>query len=392
MASRCNILNLPVEVLNLVYKSIPNMRDKLNLAKAHDFLGKVFAIHAGDAFKSIEIEERPIKDWSDILLLCGSSVTRILTRAVNTTVIVVKLASMYCPKLEEFFIPVRSNFWNHIKPLLLSLENVSWIGLMNKYEKANVVDTLLQMPKLKSLQLIGFNREDWQRVGELVNLTSLTIMNKKEEPIDIFKVCSPMKNMDSMELQFASIRMPKDYGGEQLWPKIELLSISYGVFHTSLPYLPTLKYLTLDSIDPYINLTDVFGQSVFNYGNTLESLRFCPGIPRLINADDLSIIMKLKALKRLGCQVGSDYVMDYITFLKNLDHVTLDNSYITNRGVMMLVYRCKKLRHLSLFGCPMVNSDFVIEAFLYLKTLRPKLDNPVEFRVSPWFGYVDKVI
>ncbi|KAH8315723.1 hypothetical protein KR059_012653 [Drosophila kikkawai] len=389
MSSHISIINLPEEVLNLVYKYIPEMKDKLNLAKSHCVLGKAFALHVGGTFKEIEIAERPIGEWSVILALCGSSVTRIMTTAVNTTVTVVKLASKHCPNLEEFFFPVRSRSWNQIKSLLLNLRNLTWIGLMNNFEKANVIDTLLKMPKLKNLHLVGFNRQDWESVGKLVNLTELTIMNKKEESADIFKVCSPLKNIDSLEFKSAFIRVPKNHG--ELWPKIDLLRFNYGIFNTPLPYLPSLKYLTIDSISPHMNLTDVFGQSVYDYGKTLESLRFCTQIPRMIDTDDLGVIMKLKALKRLDCQVGGDDFVHYLSQLENLEKVILQNSRLTNRGAMMMIYRCKKLRDLDLFECPWINRYLVMEAFLALCTLRPPSETPFVLRVSPFFGPVDTV-
>nr|XP_041631303.1 uncharacterized protein LOC108080631 isoform X2 [Drosophila kikkawai] len=365
MSSHISIINLPEEVLNLVYKYIPEMKDKLNLAKSHCVLGKAFALHVGGIFKEIEIAERPLGEWSDILALCGSSVTRIMTTAVNTTVTVVNLASKHCPNLEEFFFPVRSSSWNQIKSLLLTLRNLTWIGLMNNFEKANVVDTLLKMPKLKNLQLVGFNRQDWESVGKLVNLTELTIMNKKEESADIFKVCSPLKNIDSLEFKSAFIRVPKNHG--ELWPKIDMLRFNYGIFKTPLRYLPSLKYLTIDSIAPRMNLTHVFGKSASNYGKTLESLRFCTEIRRIIDTDDLGVIMKLKALKKLDCQ----------------------NSGLSNRGAMTLISRCKKLRDLDLFGCPRIYSDLVMEAVLALSTLRPPSEKPFILRVSRSFGPVD---
>ncbi|XP_020801868.1 uncharacterized protein LOC110178923 [Drosophila serrata] len=367
MSSR-NILNLPLEVLNLVYKSIPDMRDKLNLAMANDYLGKAFAFHAGDIFKKIEIKDRPITDWSDILFLCGSSVTTILTNEKDNSLTVIELASKYCPNLKEFHFPVRRNSWNQIKPLLLALKNLSWIGIMKDYYgEAYVVDTLLKMPKLKCLKLSGFIDKDLQGFGKLVNLTQLTIINSELYTLfDTFTIFSPMKSINKLELTFAVFKMPKNYAGEQLWPKIESLRIYNGKFYTPLPYLPTLKYLTIEGTSS-VDLTEVFGQSVDNYGKTLESLRFYPvnlmiNRPRYINVDELGIIMELKALKVLQCRVRSDGFIHYISLLENLEQLNLQQSGITNSGVMMVIYRCKKLRHLYIFGCRMVKKDIFLEA------------------------------
>jgi len=160
MAAACNILNLPVEVLALIFKDLFNIKDKLNLAEAHPVLGKAFAFQAGNTYKKIDFEQRPAIEWSKILSFCGSSVSRISSTTVGQTVVVTKLASMFCPNLEEFFIPVRSHFWNHISPLLSTLQNLKWVGFSNNFDRVNVVDTMLKLPKLNNLQLVKFNRQD----------------------------------------------------------------------------------------------------------------------------------------------------------------------------------------------------------------------------------------
>ncbi|KAH8296045.1 hypothetical protein KR054_001022 [Drosophila jambulina] len=395
MSTRCYIIDLPVEILALVYKSIPDMRDKLNLAKAHCVLGEAFASYAGNTFKEIEIKERPIFDWLDILSLCGVSVSGITLEDSKAAVPVVKLASMYCPNLEKLFIPVRTTFWDRIKPLILTLENLSSISLMN-YDclscdtKFNVVDTLLRMPKLTNLQLCCFNFQDWQRVGELVNLTELTIKNIRNEPIDMFKVCSPLKGLKNLVLGPAFFRMPKDHVDKQLWPKIKLLQVHNGTFDMSLPYLATLKELNIDELNPSQSLADVLGQSADNYGKSLESLSFFP----TMSTDDLKIIMKLKALKRLEFSPsGDDWIgMDYISQLENLEELILRDSPLTNRGVMMVINKCKQLRLLDLHGCHgMIDIDIIEEAVAALHNFHISSDKPLVLVVGTSFGKVDKV-
>ncbi|KAH8296257.1 hypothetical protein KR054_003728 [Drosophila jambulina] len=391
MSSHCSILNLPIEILDFVYKFIPDMKEKLNLARVHWVLGRAFALHVGDTFKEIQILEPQVNDWSDILALCGSSVTTIKTEDSKAAMTAVKLASMHCPNLEKLVFPVSSNSWNQIKSLLLTLENLSSIVVMDNFEKLNVVDTLLQLPKLTTVEFVRIGREIWKRVGELVNLTKLTIRNKEEELIDVFKDCSALKNLNSLELKYACIRMPEDHGDEQLMPKIEFLKIFCGTFYTALPYMPTLKDLQIENIDLRMKLTDIFGQSAVNYGKTLESLRYCPKGFRYCDVVDLRIIMKLQALKRLECTVVDDDCMNYISQLENLELLILPGSLLTNRGAMMVINRCKHLRLLGLNGCERINSYMVEEAVAALQHRRLRSDNPLVLHVSVSFGKVDNV-
>ncbi|KAH8338730.1 hypothetical protein KR059_004253 [Drosophila kikkawai] len=390
MSSHCDIINLPIEILDLVYKYISVMRDKLNLAKSHCVLGKAFAFHTGNIFKEIKIEDRPTEDWSDILSLCGSSVTSInalnIYIDVRYTVSAAKLASKHCPNLEKFSFSVCSSSWNQIKSLLLTLQNLSDIEIWNYgSENDSVFDTLLLMPKLKHLKLSD-NYLDLERFGELSNLTKLAIVNFME-PIEFIRVIRSLKNIDSLEIENADVCMPKDFGDEQLLPKIELLKLNDATFHTPLPYLQSLKHLTVSYGFKTGKISDVFGESVFSYGKTLESL----DISKIIKKDTIGVIMKLKALKKLDFRVGYEDCLYDLRQLENLEVLNLHDSKITNRGVIIVINVCKKLRHLNIRECEGVNSDMVEEAVAALQNSPPRSDKPFLLRVSPNFGHVDKV-
>ncbi|KAH8240141.1 hypothetical protein KR032_011640 [Drosophila birchii] len=356
MSSLGYILNLPMEVLDLVYKYIPDMKDKINLGKAHCVLGKAFVFHVRDIFKNICPSAQSISDWTYILRMCGSSVTGIRSCEDDNGMNVLKLATMYCP----------------------NLENISLIDIRNtRCEKPNVIDRLLQVPKLKILQLLTRNPTNWVRLGELVNLTKLDIHTfNEEEPVDIFKVCSPLKNIDTLELTTAFFRMPEDHADKELWPKIESLTVRIGFFPSPLPYLPTLKRLRIFNADRSTTLRSVFGQSIFDYGKTLEWLSFCQLFDYDFHADDLEIITKLKALKKFDCQVNGLVDLHYLCQLKNLEELNIQNSDITTRGAILLMNGCKKLHHLDLFGNP-VDGDIIKKAVAAVNSLRSSSEKPL---------------
>ncbi|KAI8041848.1 hypothetical protein M5D96_006117, partial [Drosophila gunungcola] len=99
--------------------------DKLNVAQAHPMLGKAFVLEAGDTYKEIQFEERPIPEWSAILALCGSSVYRISCQAANKCVVVAILASKFCPNVEEFFFPL-----NQLEELILQNSYITNSGII----------------------------------------------------------------------------------------------------------------------------------------------------------------------------------------------------------------------------------------------------------------------
>ncbi|XP_052844312.1 uncharacterized protein LOC128257362 [Drosophila gunungcola] len=196
-----------------------------------------------------------------------------------------------------------------------------------------------------------------------------------------------MKALEELDVQFGDIRVPRNIEGGQLWPKIDILRIGYGVFYTQLPYLPTLKYLIIDNTTPLMKLNNIMGTSVSKYAETLEYLRFCPGTLRDIDIDEATTISKLRALKRLDCQLEDNFYIDhFITKLNQLEELILQNSYITNSGIIILLGHCKKLRRLDLFACHNITKDVVLPAVAILKMNGVQTDNPLVITVGDEFG------
>jgi len=202
-----------------------------------------------------------------------------------------------------------------------------------------------------------------------------------------------MKNMDSLVIHYGDIRIPNNLDQDQLWPKIELLRIGYGIFYSPLPYLPTLKFLTIDNTNFRFKLNQILGNTVTKYGATLESLLFCPETLRCIDLNEAETISKLKALKRLECQVESDlYIDQFITRLQQLEDLSLQNSSnITNCGILLLLNRCEKLRRLDIFGCRLINRTLVMPAVAILSKNGVQPHNPLVIEVGSEFGPVSDV-
>uniref|UniRef100_A0A6P4DXZ9 Uncharacterized protein LOC108038314 n=1 Tax=Drosophila rhopaloa TaxID=1041015 RepID=A0A6P4DXZ9_DRORH len=164
------------------------------------------------------------------------------------------------------------------------------------------------------------------------------------------------------------------------------------MFYTQLPYLPSLKFLTIDNTAAHMKLNNIFGTTVTKYAETLESLRFCSETLRDIDLQEAATISKLRALKRLECQLEDNtYIDHYITYLNQLEDLSLQNScHITNSGILILLHRCKKLRKLDLFGCRLINNGLIMPAVAVLSMNGVQPDNPVVLMVDPRFGYVQK--
>ncbi|KAH8286843.1 hypothetical protein KR018_002016, partial [Drosophila ironensis] len=380
------ILDLPLEILGMIFSEIKSFDDKLNMAQAHGMLGRAFAFVAADSFRKIEIESLPIIDWFTILPLCGSTVQSLGTRDVATAVVVARMAASYCPNLEEIYLPVRRAAWEDIKYPLQCLQNLIWVGLINDFECINVIETLRQLPKLQNLQLIKFNAPDLLGLDQLVNIETLAIENDNRNLFDVYKMCSSMKSLIALDVGFAEFRIPDPAAGVDLWPELDFLSIGFGVFHTSLPFFPHLKYLTIGNTST--ELYNILGDTIDKYAETVESLRFCTDSVREIDMEEGRTIFRLKSLKALDCKLANDLYIDaYISQMAQLENVSLRNSSnITNYGIFMLVKRCQNLRKLDVVGCRHVNRRLLFPATRLLMTYANREDPSMLIRVGPEFG------
>ncbi|KAH8327992.1 hypothetical protein KR067_002634, partial [Drosophila pandora] len=387
MESTCGIFDLPLEVLLMVFKEVKAEKDKLNLAQAHKVFGTAFAMDAGTTYRKIMFDERPIQEWKIILPLCGASVLRIVTKNVRTTVKVTKLASEFCPNLEEFFIPVRSHFWNHVTPVLSTMKRLKWIGLTNNYERVKVVKTLRLLPNLRFLDLAKFALPDMLALKELTDLESISVVNGRKESVDLYQMCSGMKNLNGIDMRFVDIRIPKEEQDTAVWPKMGLIRIGYGKFHTQMPFMPVLKYLTIESTHPTMKLNHILGTSVVKYENSLEYLRFCPETDRILDKAEAVVLCHLKALKVLECRLENDETIgSYIIQLKKLEQLNLRYSTkVTNYGVLLLLKHCKRLRKLNLFGCTYINRNLLGPATHILLRNGVRPENPLVVEVGREF-------
>ncbi|XP_022208254.2 uncharacterized protein LOC111064791 [Drosophila obscura] len=378
-----NILDLPLDLISLIFSHIQNLEDRLQLAQVHSTLANGFAYYASNAHRMLDCDELPISYWSKILYHAGASVLTITLRNKAHIVALLKLASDHCPNVEELQIPVRSEFWSVIVPLLLSLKKLCRIGLRNDFRAIDFIDTLHEFPGLRSLFLIGFPNESLIRVNELRKLTSLRIVNS--EPIDIYAWFAPLRNLITLEVKVGFVKCPDHLDGKRLWPKMKYLNFTYGIFLSELPYLPKLKQLGIAEILPAMKLSQMFGKSLSKYANTLRGLRILYD-NQTIDADDAKTISELKALKHVFLPGISNR---YIGLLKSDQLQELyvrDSNHLTNSGILRVLRGCKNLRVIDFFGCKYINKHVVGPALKILKENGVKLDNPVELRVNMEFG------
>ncbi|XP_034656463.1 uncharacterized protein LOC117893821 [Drosophila subobscura] len=389
MAGCKNILDLPVGAISLIFSHVEELNDRLQLAQAHPILAKGFALFAANAHRNVDCDDLPISYWSKILQHAGASVVSLSLRNKDHVVALLKLASDHCPNLEELNIHIQYESWGVIAPMLSSLKKLIRISLQNNFVGVDFIDTLHELPLLRSLLLVGFPLKNLRRIHELHWLTTLRIINRNA--IDVCLWFAPLKNLINMEIMVAYVGCPDIPDCKGLWPEMEFLNLTYVTFpsekcqNRSLPYLPSLKQLNIGETIPLMKLSQVFGSSASKYANTLCRIRFLYE-GQALDAEDANTISELKALTHVCLPGVSNKFIGLIKSDSLQELFVRHSDNLTNSGVLRVLSGCKNLRIIDFFGCKFVNKKMVEPALKILKKNGVQPDKPVEMRVNYEFG------
>ncbi|XP_017008586.2 uncharacterized protein [Drosophila takahashii] len=168
-----DLTNLPMEILDLIFKFLGDLEDKLQLAKVDEVLAAAFRFHCGIHFKYLSAFEVPTRFWEDLLPICGSTIEVMHTDKYEDIRPPYKLIEQYCPNLQ--FISLHLRFFqdlpnleklrlqNHVDPKF-EYQMSKWLdGPMNAKEfpkslppPINLHDTFWPLKKLCYLDMYGF--------------------------------------------------------------------------------------------------------------------------------------------------------------------------------------------------------------------------------------------
>ncbi|XP_026848962.1 uncharacterized protein LOC6599020 [Drosophila persimilis] len=383
MSDKLSILDVSVELISEIFEHLESAEDRLEVVAVHPKFAKGFARFAATAHRTLKCGQLPLSYCSKVLQLAGDSVKSLSLQDPANVVALMKLASDHCPNLEEISIPVRTEYWAVIQPLLLSMQKLKRIDLRNDFRPLEVIGTLLEFPQLEFLLLVGFRNDNLSRIDELQGLTSLHVINN--EPIDVYLFFAPLKNLTELEVKVAYMNCPVQIAGDEYWPKVKELTLTFGIFRSEMPYLPSLWHLSISHVMPDRKISQLFASSVSQYAHTLGSMGMVYETQTAGTAD-AKIISELKSLRVLYMPYVNNA---FIGALKSdsLERLFIRDSWnLTNSGILRLLRGCKNLRLIDFGGCKRITKHLVEPALKILKKNGVRPDNPVELRVNAEFG------
>ncbi|XP_070071884.1 uncharacterized protein [Drosophila takahashii] len=161
MESQRSITDLPFDVLDLIFKELESLIDKLQLAQAHEKLGKAFSYHSRSAYKCLYpfAGIRP-ELWMVLVKECGSTIVEFSSNKVESTNWSDQLAKsivLHCPNMKAVKIHVYEDNCDSVQSFLLNMSNaltsVELVIFTNDSKK--IFDSVAKMINITKLILRG---------------------------------------------------------------------------------------------------------------------------------------------------------------------------------------------------------------------------------------------
>ncbi|XP_022208257.2 uncharacterized protein LOC111064792 isoform X3 [Drosophila obscura] len=158
MEGQWSIIDLPLDVLDKVFDLLDHA-DKLRFAKSDRVIGEAFAYHTRYKYKRMYLSN-VCGSWSDTVTICGANIVDLdnsYTLADNQ----LKIIESHCPNLQVVHLGVKDENCAALKSLIVNLEQLTTVRLWIGGEATpNIYHMLQELPRLKTLRLYRFRKED----------------------------------------------------------------------------------------------------------------------------------------------------------------------------------------------------------------------------------------
>ncbi|XP_017030925.1 uncharacterized protein [Drosophila kikkawai] len=316
-----NITNLPVEILDLLFKYCGDMTNKLHLAQTHPYLVEAFAYHCRNLFECISNDkEISLSSWRFILPVCGSNIKTIHKNIRDSSdEELVNLVALHCSKLEKIKLSFETDSVDCVKSLICQRQNslkAIRLILMLRSESRELNTKMLhefpELPLLEELKITNIPIENYDHIQKFKNLVKLEIgcWGLTKHVIDVFALCAPLK-----KLQILFLRGVRIIASEQT--KI---------------HLPVLQLKKLSITCEQHNSHAEVQRFILSQGKSLESLRYDCELVSYSNEDFLEVIRICRSLRICMLPV-QDFIFDLecveeILVILRQNGVTEDNPFL----------------------------------------------------------------
>ncbi|KAH8233826.1 hypothetical protein KR038_004096 [Drosophila bunnanda] len=319
------LTDLPFEVLDLIFRALARRpqghwgytdlhfsKDKLSLAETSEYLGKAFAYHSRDIYKRAMYDSsyRYIskRDWPVILSLCGSTVVEYVgSPGCCWSAEVAQGVAEHCPNLQTVKFQVYSDNGDLVLAVIhrakSSISSLTFGYAIYDPSKIgpNIMHKIPELPQLKSLKIDYFFVNEAYEIQRFANIEELylsTPYSQREDPkpLNLFKVCAPLKKLRRLTVIGVHIISETDeIEAIPDFPALEHFKLACSTISMEFPSCPQLKILEIGYTKCHIE--GLVCRSVLKQGEDLERLIVESRPSQYDNESLLEVIRKFKKLR-----------------------------------------------------------------------------------------------
>ncbi|XP_052844247.1 uncharacterized protein LOC128257321 isoform X2 [Drosophila gunungcola] len=279
MENNLTIVDMPFEVLDLIFKELFNLKDKLQLAQAHEKLGRAFSYHSRSDYRSLYPYARIRPEmWVVLVQECGATIEEFSTSEIENfpwNDLLAKAIEQHCPNLKSVKICVYDNNCDSVQSFLLNMsQSLTSVELtLHIDDTKKIFDAMAKMTKLTKFTRKGIPNDEVYQIQKLTALEELVMDNNDRfnpnSPLYLLDICAPLKNLRSLTVLGSTI-LPSDKPHSMIWVNLEHLTIDFCQVLTELPECPKLK--TLHIVYSYCNIDGLLFRFILQNGRNLVKI------------------------------------------------------------------------------------------------------------------------
>ncbi|XP_044249931.1 uncharacterized protein [Drosophila takahashii] len=370
MESQRSITDLPFDVLDLIFKELESLIDKLQLAQAHEKLGKAFSYHSRSAYKCLYpfAGIRP-ELWMVLVKECGSTIVEFSSNKVESTNWSDQLAKsivLHCPNMKAVKIHVYEDNCDSVQSFLLNMSNaltsVELVIFTNDSKK--IFDSVAKMINITKLILRGDITEEVYQIQKLVALEELEIVSYKRfspyMPLNLLEICAPLTNLRCLTVLNITI-MPSEKQHSMVWTVLAHLKINNCEIFTELPHCPSLK--DLDMINTKCHVKGLLLGFILQNGINLEKMNE-KGKPPPFDGDGFLQVLRSCPKLRTFYTPMQD-IKIYQSYVSSIVEILKENGVQQEEPFRLIIYARPKSKWLRRLIPRTSNPELIALDYLY---------------------------
>ncbi|XP_039487802.2 uncharacterized protein LOC120449412 isoform X1 [Drosophila santomea] len=362
------ITDLPLEVLDIIFSNLRNLRDKLRLAQVDEYLGKAFSYHSRSDFKKFSPKIHfPVRLYRVLLANCGPSIVEFSCGSDTWSDLLAKSIAKHCPNLESVNISASLRNSHSLQFFLLNLAN-SLISvelkLNDSCQSPRILNAVAELKHLKKFLYEGYIDRGVNQLCKLVDLEELQLVYQGRgyrcRAVNLLQICGNMTNLRCLTVSNICISQPESFH-PMIWPNLKDLKMQNCEISTAMPDCPKLKTLYIKFCK--CRIKGYVSSFILKNGRNIEEIdESCEPAP-FDGRSFLEVIRSCPKLQVLSTQMGG--IKIYQAFVTSIVDI-LKESVSTRKEPFELILYCRdKLRWFRRFLQRTSNPEVIHTLYLY---------------------------